>query len=108
MGIEVRSVLDPQSLPKSPLGDFIGGQQGVTIQPELFSGTGQGEVKFELTELLNKGFDEKSSLFPSQTIVLLSSDEGSSLSFASFEGSENSGFPVLRLLLTAPQIGTSP
>ena len=107
LGVEVRSVLDPQSLPKSPLGEFIGGQQGVTIKPELFSGSGQGEVKFELTELLMKGFDEKSSLFPSQTIALLSSDEGSSLSFASFEGSGNSG-PVLRLLLTVPQIGTSP
>ena len=43
--------------------------------------------------LMNK--DEKQNTYPEVEPPL-------------FEGSGNSGFPVLRLLLTVPQIGTSP
>ncbi len=108
LGIQIRSVLSPPSLPKSPLGDLIGELQGVMVQPEFFNAAGQEIVSFELTDLLDVGFDETSSMFPSETIVLLSSDEGSDLSFASFQGPGNSGFPVLRLLLTIPELGRSP
>ena len=108
LGIQIRSVLSPSLLPKSPLGDPIGALQGVTIQPEFFSGSEGETAIFSLTDLLEFDSDELSGMFPSETIVLLSNNEGSTVNFASFQGSGSSGSPTLRLLLTVPELGSGP
>tara|TARA_B110000116_G_scaffold201184_1_gene176137 strand:- start:944 stop:2245 length:1302 start_codon:yes stop_codon:yes gene_type:complete len=108
LAIQIRSVLSPSSLPKSPLGDPVGLQQGVLVQPKFFDNAEGEQVVFSLTDLLGFSDRELSGTFPSNTVALLSSNEGTTLDFASFQGSGDSGFPVLRLILTVPKQGSSP
>ncbi len=108
LAIQIRSVLSPSSLPKSPLGDPIGLQQGVLVQPKFFDNEEGEQIFFSLTDLLGFSDGDSPRTFTSNTFALLSSDEGSTLDFASFQGSDHSGFPVLRLILTVPKQGISP
>jgi hypothetical protein len=108
LAIQIRSVLSPSSLPKSPLGDPIGLYQGLLIKPEFFDNSKGEQIVFPLTDLLEFSEKNLSGVFPTKTIALLSSDEGNTLEFASFQGAGDPGFPVLRLILTIPEFRGSP
>jgi hypothetical protein len=98
--IDIRAVLNPELLPKSPLGK----QQFPveTIQPELFSIQAGTQVSISMTPFVAEilldaavtGTVSKASL------ALFSTIEPNMIGFASFEGGGGAGAPALRLVYT--------
>lgn len=105
--IDVRPVLNPAALPKSPLGLSQTGGLGEPIAPEVFGGAAGAEVEVPITAFMRtllEGPDE-SGRPPPGMLALLAALEPSSLGFASFDGPGDPGEPTLRMVLTvgAPQ-----
>jgi len=106
--VDVRPVLSPDILPKSPLGNSQTGSIGIGIAPEAFAAGGSRAVDVPITLFVRAvlgGPDSDGSVPPSM-ISILSLREPSSLGFASFYGPAEVSEPVLRLILTAgePQV----
>jgi hypothetical protein len=103
--LDVRSVLSPPALPKSPLGPSETGGLGTSILPEVF-GALEGSVvevpitAFVRTLLSGPGAGGVAGVDPPSTLALTSATEPFSLSFASFFGPAEPGEPVLKLILT--------
>jgi len=100
--LDVRPVLEPSRLPKSPLGSSLVGRLGVQMNPFDFQGDAGVEVEIPLgsyVEALISLRDDPELNVP-QTLALLSSFEPLSLYFAAFEGPDSSSPPELRLILT--------
>jgi hypothetical protein len=100
--IDVRSVLSPATLPKSPLGPSQTGGLGTLLEPELFGVSAGSEVEIPITAFMRTllGGPGASGLAPPSTLALTSVAEPLSLAFASFAGPTDPGAPVLRLVLT--------
>ncbi len=95
--LDVRPVLAPEALPKSPLGPTFFGTQ--LFGPELF-GDGAGEkIEVQITTLVRSLLDPDQDDVPSD-IALLMRFEPLDISFAEFEGPNSPDAPILRLLLT--------
>ncbi len=95
--LDVRPVLAPDALPKSPLGATFFGTQ--VFGPELF-GDGSGErIEVQITNLVRSLLDPEQEDVPSD-IALLMRFEPLDVSFAEFEGPSSPDAPILRLLLT--------
>ena len=100
-GIDIRGVLNPELLPKSPLGEtlapFLRG-----LPPELFSGLAGTPVFFSVTDLVRRilSVAADTDTVPVTSIVLFSVVEPNMIGFASFEGAGGPGAPALRLLYT--------
>jgi hypothetical protein len=100
--LDVRPVLEPSRLPKSPLGSSLVGFYGVMVAPEDFVGDAGAKVEIPLGSYIetliakNAGKDVQ---VPA-TLALLSSFEPLSLYFAAFEGPDSPNRPELRLILT--------
>ena len=109
--LDVRAVLSPPTLPKSPLGLSETGGLGMSISPEVF-GALEGSVvevpitAFVRTLLAGPGAGGVAEVDPPSTLALTSVTEPFSLSFASFFGPAEPGEPVLKLILTVgtPQV----
>ena len=98
--MDIRAVLHPEKIPKSPLGDLLA-PDGATLPPEIFAQQSGSQVAISLTSLISDVLkSETVGDLPSSTIALLNSTEPGPLGFASFDGSEDAGAPVLRLVLT--------
>jgi len=100
--LDVRPVLEPSRLPKSPLGASLVGIFGVQLIPESFGEEAGAEVEIPLglyVERLIAGNNDSDVEVP-PTLALLSSFEPLSLYFAVFEGPDSPARPELRLLLT--------
>ena len=100
--LDVRPVLEPSRLPKSPLGFSLAGVFGVRVPPGYFGDDAGSEVILPLgayVEQLIAG-DTASATEVPQTLALLSSFEPLSLYFASFHGPGSPHPPDLRLILT--------
>jgi hypothetical protein len=100
--VDVRIVLEPHRLPKSPLGPSLAGQFGVSFAPEYFgeeAGT-RVEIPFGgyVVDLI-RGTNAAGADF-SRTVALLSSREPLSMPFGSFVGGGGPDEPELRLILT--------
>jgi len=100
--VDVRTVLEPHRLPKSPLGASLVGFFGVSFAPEYFgeeAGT-QVEIPFGgyVVDLI-RGETATGADF-SRTVVLLSSQEPLSMPFGSFYGPGGPNEPQLRMILT--------
>jgi hypothetical protein len=100
--VDVRIVLEPHRLPKSPLGPSLAGQFGVSFPPEYFreeAGT-RVEIPFGgyVVDLI-RGTNTAGEDF-SRTVALLSSREPLSMPFGSFVGGGGPEEPELRLILT--------
>ena len=99
--IDIRGVLNPELLPKSPLGEtlapFVRG-----LPPELFSVQAGTPVLLSVTDLVRRILSVAADMdtVPSASIVLFSIVEPNMLGFASFEGGGGAGAPALRLLYT--------
>lgn len=107
--MDVRMVLAPSFLPKSPLGPSnarIGGVglAGTLLVPDLFADPTTDEtVEVPVTRLIRdllRGETESGDPVPSSTVALLSTFEPLSLEFASFEGPGSPAAPRLRLILS--------
>ncbi|MFH1764008.1 MAG: hypothetical protein ABIF09_07445 [Gemmatimonadota bacterium] len=100
--LDVRPVLEPSRLPKSPLGSSLAGIQGVILEPGDFGGEAGAEIEIPLGSYIetliarNSGADVE---VPA-TLALLSLFEPLSLYFAAFEGPDSPAGPKLRLILT--------
>lgn len=99
--VDIRPVLNPELLPKSPLGDPVAAvPKGVP--PEFFSVQAGTEVLLSLTSLVAQIFDTaaETGTVPVTSIALFTAPEPGLIGFASFEGPGGPGAPVLRLLYT--------
>ena len=108
VSLDVRPVLEPSRLPKSPLGSSLVGLLGVRVGPESFEGEAGVEIEVPLglyiESLLRIEAEEDPEVKP--TLAILSSFEPLSLYFATFEGPESPAGPQLRLILTfADEVG---
>lgn len=103
LAMDVRPVLVPDRLPKSPLGQAL---VGLLPLPSGYFSTDPGrEILVPMTTFVRdavRGTTEQGADAPN-TIALLSTFEPVSLSVASFDGPGTSGAPVLRLILSPDQ-----
>lgn len=108
--IDVRMVLAPLFLPKSPLGPSnagIGspaGLAGTILAPELFGVDADEEtVEVPVTRVIRdllRGETASGDPVPSATVALLSTFEPVSIEYVSFEGPGSPAAPRLRLILS--------
>ncbi len=107
ISIDLRMVMVPDILPKSPLGPSISGLGGVVLAPEWFRPPGGHVVEVPVTGLVHdllRGETAEGDLV-SSTVALLSTFEPLSIEYASFEGpgddavAARPGEPELRLIL---------
>jgi hypothetical protein len=100
--LDVRSVLEPHRLPKSPLGISLAGSQGVSVPFEYFGEEVESRVEVPiggyLVELIRGETVTGEEI--SHTMVLLSSREPLSLPFGEFYGAGSPFEPEIRLILT--------
>ena len=90
------------SLPKSPLGDAMGGILGYALPAEYFGASAGVEVSVPITnyvQSLIRGESATGTPVPS-TIALLSVLEPSTLELATFQGLGGTNPPYLKLVLT--------
>jgi len=108
MLIDVRSVLSPTSLPKSPLGVSESGGLGQDLLPEAFGAAAGTVVELPITSFLRTllGGPDANGKDPPSTLAVISALEPWSIPFASFDGPADPGAPRLRMILTvgAPQV----
>lgn len=106
--MDVRPVLEPSRMPKSPLGSSLVGALGALLTPEDFEGGAGAEVEIPLGSYIESLIQEKTDpdLDLPKTVALLSSFEPLSVYFAAFEGPDSPNGPKLRLVLTfADEVG---
>jgi hypothetical protein len=103
LAMEVRAVLSPASLPKSPLSSSLTRPGGTRVRPEVFGPAQEGSlVEVPITVFVQRllaGPDEAGRP-PSNTLALLATPEPSDFSFASFFGPGGATAPMLKLILT--------
>ena len=107
MGLEVRGVLAPELLPKSPVTaplfvDSLGLATGTAVPAEAFRPGGSRVVEVPITPIVRSLLAGASfnGFRPTPTIALMELREPTSFTFASFVGPDQPGEPVLRLVLT--------
>ncbi len=100
--LDVRAVLAPELLPKSPLGASLVGILGQAVLPELFAGDAGETVSLPMSVFVRdliRGETLDGSP-ASNTLAVLSTFEPLSVGFGSFVGPGRPGAPQLRLILT--------
>lgn len=106
LGVEVRTVLAPGFLPKSPLGPAITGLGGARVAAEWFAPPAGHVVEVPVTglvrDMLRRGEPDDTR---SATIALLAPLEPLSLEYVSFEGADPAAMPRLRLILNFSEQG---
>jgi hypothetical protein len=108
--MDMRPVLEPSRLPKSPLGSSLVGVLGVPLDPEDFGENDGVEVEIPLGQYIENLIREKTDpdleLEIPRTVALLSYFEPLSLYYAQFEGPDSPLGPKLRMVLTfANEVG---
>jgi hypothetical protein len=102
VSLDVRPVLAPEALPKSPLGPSLTGALGRPVAPGFF-GDGEGAaIEIPVTEFVQdqlRGETEQGGE-PPETLALLSTFEPLSLAYASFHGPGTELEPQLKLIVT--------
>ena len=105
LGVEVRSVLAPDYLPKSPLGPSLTGLAGARFPPEWFAAPAGEVAEIPITGLVRDLRRPGADASASRAIALLSPFEPLSLEYLSFEASDPARAPRLRLVLVFSQSG---
>ena len=107
MGLEVRGVLAPELLPKSPVTDplfvdSLGFATGATVPAEAFRPGSSRVVEVPITPIVHSllAGASFSAFRPTPTVALMQLREPNSFAYASFVGPGQPGEPVLRLVLT--------
>ncbi len=103
--VDIRPVLTPELLPKSPLGATLVGLLGQAVQPELFDTETGTTVSFPVTFFIQdliRGVTLLDEPAPN-TISVMTTFEPLLVGFASFQGPGGSGAPMLRLILTVSE-----
>ena len=99
--MDLRAVLNPELLPKSPLGEQLLPLLE-SVPPELFSVQAGTQVIISMTTFVAEILLDAAvtGTVPSASLALLSASEPNMFGFASFEGGGGAGAPVLRLVYT--------
>lgn len=102
LSVDVRSVLSPPRLPKSPLGPSETGGLGTAVPPEAFGVLAGSPVAVPVTSFVRTllAGPDTNGRPPPSTLALLSALEPASVSFASFYGPGDPREPVLKLVIT--------
>lgn len=96
--LDVRPVLAPDALPRSPLGSSLVGE--TALGADAF-GVGAGEsFEIPITGFVRRILDAEEGTAPPTDLAILSLVEPLDVSFAEFDGPDDPGAPVLRLLVT--------
>ena len=100
--LELREVLEPERLPKSPLGASVAGLYGVNFPPEVFGDSAGVRVEIPIGPYVSDLIAAKTNpeLEVASSIALLSAFEPLSLPFGTFEGPGAGEGPQIRLILT--------
>lgn len=99
--LDVRPVLAPDRLPKSPLGPSFVAGGGRPVPPEAFGEGAPQRIAIPITTFVRSQISEtEEGEEPPNTLALLSAFEPLSISFASFVGPGEEGEPFLRLIIT--------
>jgi hypothetical protein len=103
MGFDVRAVLDPSKLPKSPLSSSLASSsRGYRFAPDVFGASAEKLVEIPITTYV-RGYlagPDASGRPPPSAIALLSAAEPAAFWYASFHGPGDPSEPVLKLILT--------
>lgn len=101
VGVDIRRVLNPELLPKSPLGGALV-PDVKALPPEFFTAEAGTSVLFSLTGLVAGILLEaaETGTVPVTSIALFSIIEPDMIGFASFEGGGGATAPAMRLLYT--------
>ena len=99
--LDLRQVLNPDLLPKSPLGGVLLPAAKI-LPPELFSSDADATTSFAITGFVRDvlGVAAATDTVPDAALALLSIIEPHMIGFASFAGPGGVGAPALRLLFT--------
>jgi len=100
--LDVRTVLAPAALPKSPLGEAMAGITGHALPAEYFGASAGVEVSIPITGYVRALIAPETVAggpVPS-TIALLSALEPSALELATFQGLDGANPPYLKIILT--------
>jgi hypothetical protein len=96
--LDVRPVLAPAALPKSPLGASLVGQ--AALAPEAFGAAPGEPLEIPITNFVRAILDAEAGETPPTELAVLSVVEPLDLAFVEFDGPDDPGAPVLRLLVT--------
>ena len=101
LALDLRSVLAPEILPKSPLGPSLSGLVGTLVGHELFQAPAGEIVEIPMTGLVRDLLrGETVNGDPvSKTIAVLASFEPRSVEYMTFDGPTSPSAPTLRLVL---------
>lgn len=102
IAFDVRPVLAPDRLPKSPLGPPLLVGQPVEVDPASFAGDGGTELEFPITSFVRDQLRDSTSSGgdPATTVSVLSVRERRSFDLAWFYGPAGVDPPFLRVILT--------
>ncbi|HKK94342.1 MAG TPA: hypothetical protein VJ925_12985 [Longimicrobiales bacterium] len=97
--LDVRPVLAPGALPRSPLGSSLVGE--AALGADAFGSAAGQPFEIPITTFVRRILDaEEGGTPPPTNLALLSLVEPLDISFAEFDGPGDPGAPVLRLLVT--------
>ena len=96
--MDVRPVLAPERLPKSPLGGSFLGILGRSVSPTAFSTDESEEIGIPVTAFVRTLLGDAEP--PTRPVALLSILEPLSISYATFAGPGSDNEPRLRLIVT--------
>lgn len=102
IAFDVRSVLAPDRLPKSPLGPPLVLGRRVDVDPAAFVGDGGRELELPITPFVRDQLRDSTSSGgdPATTVSVLSVPEGRSFDLAWFSGPAGVDPPFVRVILT--------
>jgi hypothetical protein len=100
--LDLREVLEPERLPKSPLGSSLISVFGISVPPESFGDSAGTRVEIPLRSYVARLIAAKTDpdLTVAGSLALLSAFEPLSLPFATFSGANGEEAPVIRMILT--------
>ncbi|MBT8397599.1 MAG: hypothetical protein HKO65_12295 [Gemmatimonadetes bacterium] len=100
--LDIRPVLEPSRLPKSPLGTSLGVTLGTLLEPAKFGEEVGSQIEIQLGPYVQNliGEEDLVGIDVPKTLALLSSFEPFALFLASFEGPDSPLGPELKLILT--------
>lgn len=105
LGVEVRSVLAPDYLPKSPLGPALTGLAGARFPAEWFAAPAGEVAEVPITGLVRDLRRPGADSSVPRAVALLAPFEPLSLEYLSFEASDPDLAPRLRMVLAFSQAG---
>lgn len=103
LGLDGRSVLSRDALPKAPLGAPVVGSLGRRLPAAYFGAQAEAQVEIPVTSLVRnllRGIDPTTGLPHPNTLALLSPFEPLSIAYGSFHGPGTGFAPVLKLIVT--------